>query len=111
MGGQCLLRELPLQESGRAHSRHRVGLRNAALRRGSAQNLLNKVQEGAAPIGMVASRVQAKCLSLRYVIAFSIGLELTGNDSAFGASKPGRFALSCQTAYASNASLRRWGAV
>ena len=111
MGGQGLPRDLPLQESGRALLRHRAELQSVALSQGSVLNLPNKVQEGAVPIGIPLGRVRGGHLSLRYVTLLSINAELTGDDSALGASKLANFAPLCQTAPANNARPKRWGAV
>jgi hypothetical protein len=71
----------------------------------------NKVQEGAAPIWILSSRVQVEDPQLRYVTALSINPELTGDGSALGAPKLARFVSLCQTACADYAKSERCGAV
>ena len=80
-----MLRELLLQESGKARLQQQVGRRSTMPRRRSALMLPKKFRAGAIPI--LPCRVQTGRPNFRCVTALSINSELTGDGSAAGAWK------------------------
>jgi hypothetical protein len=112
VAAQCLPRELPPQESGRAHLWKHMGVQSVRSAQGSALTWPDKVQ-GRVMARLISHRLQVlpcQSLNFRYVAALSIDSGLTANDSVIGARMQAKNAFYYQLAHITNASQRRWGA-